>query len=258
MQQPRTTDLCLLPDVRGLDEQAAELPRFSKERGRAVLRLGHALAHLPLTDCVDVIEHLLTRGVPEIGVDIYCNHTVPATWAQRVRGLERMSSHHLEGKVLGVLAHKRTPQWLTPLFYRLLAHVSHIERGRFDEGLHSLTTSGDLRLVVGRKGLGIELSSRRARKEGQLFRLAYPAPVWKEPMDFKHGERHALNVRDRVVVPDLKALGALPLSKEMFDFFDDGWHEFSGDLMRWFINGLVAEGKAVTRIGVGGALEVSL
>src|SRR5262245_39450040 len=120
------TDVCLVPDIRGLNEQAAQLPRFSKERGRAVLRLGLALAHQPPSiDGDDVIEHLLTRGVPEVGVDIFCDSNIPATWEQRERGLERSSKHQIEGQILGVLAHKRTPQWLTPLFYGLLAHASN-------------------------------------------------------------------------------------------------------------------------------------
>ena len=86
----------------------------------------------------------------------------------------------------------------------------------------------------------------------------HPTPRWAKPTDFAGGEQHALGVRDSMVMEWIAEIGPLPMSRELFDFFDDGWHDFSGDLVRWFLNGLVADNKVRVRIGRGGVLEVGL
>jgi hypothetical protein len=244
--------------LRGVNALAAQAPRFSAQRQSAVVRAARVLEWPP--DSVDserAINWALHEGVPDFGEPIWGNTRIPATVEQRDLGLIRLRLLSAQGQILAVLAGKRTPQWLTPLFYRLFERLSGFRRA-FDEAVGDLLRSNDIRLVTGRKGLGIELASSQAGEEGRQYRHLHPTPRWAKPTDFAGGEKHARDVRDSMVLEWIAEIGPLPMSRELFDFFDDGWHDFSGDLVRWFLNGLVADNRVRARIGSNGVLEVAI
>ena len=98
---------------------AAQAPRFSAERKSAVVRAARVL-EWP-SDSVDserAISWALREGVPDFGGPIWWNTRIPATVEQRDLGLIRLRLLSAQGQILAALAGKRTPQWLTPLFYR--------------------------------------------------------------------------------------------------------------------------------------------
>ncbi|MEO8593812.1 MAG: hypothetical protein ABI759_10865 [Candidatus Solibacter sp.] len=244
--------------VRGLNEKAATLPRFSDERDSFVQRIGNVLRWLPPQVAQEQIDFLLDNGVLDIGEAIALDGKIPATEEQRSRAAKRDSEMFMEARILRVLADKKSPQWITDLFYRLLAHSSFSDRTCFDQAVNALTQSGDIRPVQGRSGLGIEISSERARAEGRRYREMHPAPIWTADTILIFGEELALQVRNTQVVEWIKDMISVPLTKELFAYFDDGWDDCSSDLMRWHLNGLVKDGRATMCTGADGVPEVSL
>jgi hypothetical protein len=225
-------------------DQAAQYPPFTSERWSYVREMQDTWRAIESAEHRRAIyEWTIAHGLPEMLEFGIFGRVVEQSSEDFRCADDRLSVWSRCQSICGALVGRRTPQLLDQRFFDLLEAVLSVNRVEFNHAVSSLMAGGHVRVLSGRYGLAMTLSSKEARREGRGYRARYLPKAYQKPEDFRHGAEHVEGIKTNVMLPMVERLGVLRMTQRTMDFFDEWDFSYSSGLVRTLVAEMVFSGQ---------------